>query len=592
MPEYWIQIENKPWEAAPKGVNRMGMPSYELTKPLGSTMFKPLGGPKGEALIFRRYTANWEQPDDRKVNPWDINEPDPAKTGGTIPGPTLECEFSESLIIHFRNKDLRKDKHALETSHSMHPHGITFHAAFDGAYPLSPPDPSQPIDDAEKDLWETVGVTRFKKGDRVPTGGTFTYRWNAHRWPSTAGVWLYHDHSWGDMEAVNAGAIGFLIIHNANDPDDIHIKDADTADLPGGSWRGSPILPGLTMFAEPVAISPLELDGLAGEVVHLPHHHVEAPPAKPAEKGQPEHRPAEIVDIPETLVLEPGTIGFHASHDLASLLGIFKPHYRKPPKRAQYLMLFHEVTGVGMCMNGRIFLGNTPTMLGGPDTAMRFGVVGMGDATHTFHLHGHRWTINGPEGTVPAGNIQNSPEIRAVSQFEDTRVFGAANSFGFTIHEGSSFMGAPPEPAPSNSKPGPLGEWHMHCHVLGHMMGGMMGSLLIVGGGEIAGRLPHGESGPPATTPAPTGTTHEVAITGFAFVPATLNIAMGDTVRWTNTEPAGGDPHTASADDGSWSSPTLAIGQKFSHTFATEMGDVDYHCNIHPGMKATIHVGM
>ena len=26
----------------------------------------------------------------------------------------------------------------------------------------------------------------------------------------------------------------------------------------------------------------------------------------------------------------------------------------------------------------------------------------------------------------------------------------------------------------------PLGEWHMHCHVLSHMGNGMMGSLLIV----------------------------------------------------------------------------------------------------------------
>ena len=133
MPEYWIQIENKRWDAAPKGINRMGMPTFQLTKPPGSDMFKPIGGPDGEALIFRRYTANWEKPDDRKVNPWDINEPDPLTTGGTIPGPTLECEIDEPLIVHFRNKDLRsgpegKPLHPLVTSHSMHPHGITFHA--------------------------------------------------------------------------------------------------------------------------------------------------------------------------------------------------------------------------------------------------------------------------------------------------------------------------------------------------------------------------------------------------------------------------------------------------------------------------------
>src|SRR2546430_6055438 len=27
-----------------------------------------------------------------------------------------------------------------------------------------------------------------------PDGGTFTYTWNTFGWPSTAGVWHYHDH--------------------------------------------------------------------------------------------------------------------------------------------------------------------------------------------------------------------------------------------------------------------------------------------------------------------------------------------------------------------------------------------------------------
>jgi hypothetical protein len=37
-------------------------------------MYKPL---PNDALLLRRYTVNWAAPDDRKINPWDINEPDP-----------------------------------------------------------------------------------------------------------------------------------------------------------------------------------------------------------------------------------------------------------------------------------------------------------------------------------------------------------------------------------------------------------------------------------------------------------------------------------------------------------------------------------
>jgi Multicopper oxidase len=55
-----------------------------------------------------------------------------------------------------------------------------------------------------------------------------------------------------------------------------------------------------------------------------------------------------------------------------------------------------------MCINGRKYLGNTPTIVSGRDTTMRFGVVGMGSDTHTFHLHRHRWTIPSPDGNDPS----------------------------------------------------------------------------------------------------------------------------------------------------------------------------------------------
>jgi len=56
--------------------------------------------------------------------------------------------------------------------------------------------------------------------------------------------------------------------------------------------------------------------------------------------------------------------------------------------------------------------------------------------SNTFHLHGHRWIVPGPDGnTLPA--IQASAQDKAVSQFEDTRTFGPANSFTFKINQGS-----------------------------------------------------------------------------------------------------------------------------------------------------------
>ena len=451
--EYWIQLENHPWDLCPRNVDRMlgsltGLPmeaagDMVFTSPTethyqihGNNIFR-------DALIFRRYKPPvdggepWTVPDDRKVNPWDLNERDPRErddagnmitgTMGTIPGPTIECDVGDDVIIHFKNRDERKESDGTtpipinKRIHSLHTHGFVFAQQFDGAYPLSRLDLNQPISaGAEEGIWEQVPApgggadtlkqfknaagNAFKRGDRVPPGGTFDYRWSTIGWPTTAGVWIYHDHSIDDVTSTGAGAIGFVVIHNTNDENDVKETPAQ---LPNGSVNGSPI-----------------------------------PNPEQDPQGQK--------------VIE-------------------------PPTEAQYLLLFHELNSFP-CINGRVFLGNTPTVIAGPKTKMRFGVAGMGDhrnGFHTFHIHGHRWVIPGPDGNKLAGGglgpnaIQNSPMVQAVSQFEDTKVFGPANSFSFTIVEDAdtnSFMRA--EPA--------LGEWHMHCHVLTHMTGGMMGSLLVV----------------------------------------------------------------------------------------------------------------
>ena len=63
--EFWIQLEVRDWDTQPKGVNRM-----DATSGIQPDVIK-------NALVYRRYTANWAAPDDRKVNPWDLNEPEP-----------------------------------------------------------------------------------------------------------------------------------------------------------------------------------------------------------------------------------------------------------------------------------------------------------------------------------------------------------------------------------------------------------------------------------------------------------------------------------------------------------------------------------
>jgi hypothetical protein len=70
------------------------------------------------------------------------------------------------------------------------------------------------------------------------------------------------------------------------------------------------------------------------------------------------------------------------------------------------------------------------------------------------------------------------------------------------------------------------------------------------------------------------------------FSPATVTIDTGDTVTWRNTGQA---PHNATADDGSFSTPTINKGQSTSHTF-TSAGTFSYICTIHPNMRGTVRV--
>lgn len=124
----------------------------------------------------------------------------------------------------------------------------------------------------------------------------------------------------------------------------------------------------------------------------------------------------------------------------------------------------------------------------------------------------------------------------------------------------------------------------------------MMGSLLIINGGELFFGLPSGMPCPPTPAPVTGGHVHDVSIVDFAFSPAIINIAVGDTVRWTNI----GSDHTVTSIPGtvgcapasmeSFDSGVVHNGGTFNHTFGMA-GTFAYHCEIHGcGMSGTITV--
>jgi manganese oxidase len=88
-------------------------------------------------------------------------------------------------------------------------------------------------------------------------------------------------------------------------------------------------------------------------------------------------------------------------------------------------------------VNGRAFIGNTPTFRAKLGDVVQWDILAIGDEFHTFHLHGHRW--------------------RARGELIDTRTAGPAESFRFRIREDVT------------------GAWLYHCHVEFHQENGMIG---------------------------------------------------------------------------------------------------------------------
>ncbi|HWD09725.1 MAG TPA: multicopper oxidase domain-containing protein [Actinomycetota bacterium] len=144
--EYWVQVDAFSHNLVPTGSDQLMGRSF---KPSDSTYW---------GLGYRAFTPSWGEPlpgnDDLGPN-----------TG--IPGPILRAGVGDTVLVHFRNNDTHYN-----WPHSMHPHGLKYDPASDGAYVAS--DTTTP-------------------GRAVPVGQSYTYTWTAQ--PSSVGTWPYHDHS-------------------------------------------------------------------------------------------------------------------------------------------------------------------------------------------------------------------------------------------------------------------------------------------------------------------------------------------------------------------------------------------------------------
>ncbi len=177
---YYIAADEVNWDYMPGGADRIGM-SRAYAR-FFATRGPHLIGHVYRKAIYRQYTdATFEHLKPRRKRN--------AYRG--ILGPVIYAEVGDTIRVVFKNN----------TTHpcSMHPHGVLYTAASEGAM----------YDD---------GIPESQKpGDSVAPGHTFTYIWKV---PASAGpgpndpssiVWLYHSHV-HELQDVNTGLIGTIIV--------------------------------------------------------------------------------------------------------------------------------------------------------------------------------------------------------------------------------------------------------------------------------------------------------------------------------------------------------------------------------------------
>ncbi len=123
-----------------------------------------------------------------------------------------------------------------------------------------------------------------------------------------------------------------------------------------------------------------------------------------------------------------------------------------------------------------------------------------------------------------------------------------------------------------------------------------LAAALALGTGVAVAQYPDPPTPAPATSMAPTTTApaptpmaspvSNIHIKNFAFVPDTVTINAGQTVRFVEDDET---PHTVTATDKSFDSGNLNQKDKWTHLFANP-GTYTYTCSYHTYMKGKIIV--
>jgi plastocyanin len=405
-----------------------------------------------DALVYREYLdAGYTMPRVERLVSNDVNEP---RWDRRVPGCVLYAEVGERLFVHVLNADTKP--------HSFHVHGLVYGIDSDGSWPFG-----------------VAGGTangHDLRSDAICPDQSWCYVFDVTE--DTIGAWPFHDHVMDIQAAADRGLFGGIVVR---DPD---CKPADI-EVPFFLHRmvGTSVEPAFdsgTLTGGQVFTHPFPTAGTFDYVcrLHPMLGRVRVLPIGPMTAT------VAIVDsptprfVPDDLTIGEGGIVTWTN-------GGAMPHTVSDAASSPI---------DSYALNGRTFVGNTPTIVAESGCRIRWYVfnLDLGERWHNFHTHGQRFNVGhetadtrtiGPAESFVVDTVVPPVVLLPPGCDHDRHHHGCGCGIendhddhdDHDDHHDDSGGGSKP---PSDKRPRKRryclqGDFLVHCHVEMHMMMGM-----------------------------------------------------------------------------------------------------------------------
>ena len=389
---------------------------------IGRVMPEEIFSTTFDALVYRRYhDAAYTVPVTDPLVAADVNEP---PWDRRIPGSVLFADVGDTIAIHVRNADM-------DNCHSLHMHGLHYGIDSDGAWPLG------------------VQAKNGARSDDIHPGGRWTYRFRVS--DETVGVWAFHDHHQTVQRWINRGLFGALIVRDPRAPRADHEIPLFVHQLAGDV--------ALDGFESPTLGNSASYSHTFGSVqqsypYHCKIHGVTMAGTITVQNGAPATTSVTIGDnffSPAVQTVAPGgTVTWFNTG------------------QHEHIVFAGGGGGASFCLNGRSYVGNTPTIVAEPGQRLRWFLLNMdvGDTWHNCHPHSARWHLPGP----PGGAIDVHPLSPVESFTIDTEVPRTLR-LPEVLEDLQERKRKPKDACQVPIR----GDFLFHCHLEEHMMLGLAG---------------------------------------------------------------------------------------------------------------------